>query len=447
MFESLGNFLFGKRPDDALPERMRAVIAEQQAQSEILIAWVQFTLVAFFILLYTIAPKTSQDTMFQTVPWALGLYMLFTILRLALAYKDMMPIWLVFGSVVADIALLMVLIWSFHLQYEQPAPFYLKAPTLLYVFIFIALRALRFDARYVLLAGLTAAFGWLCMLGYALAHNDAIIDVITRDYVQYLTTNSVLIGAEIDKVISILLVTAVLAVAIIRAQRLLTRSVFDGIAARDLSRFVSPELADRITHADKEMKPGDGEVVQATVLFTDLEGFSTVSERLTPQGLVAMLNDYFRAVSPVIDRYGGVITQFQGDAMLITFNTTEPDPDHAANAVRTALDLQKVCAETTFAGGIKLRTRCGVNTGDIVAGAVGAEDRLLYTVHGDDVNVAARLEALNKEHGTYILVTDRTMETAGEDFTFRHIGEITVRGRAAPTEVYTVVSDYDPQPD
>ncbi|MEX2643280.1 MAG: adenylate/guanylate cyclase domain-containing protein [Acetobacterales bacterium] len=417
---------------------MRAAIERQQAQSEILIGWVQFVLVAFFGILYTAAPKTSAGTGFQTVPWALGLYLLFTVLRLFLAYRRLLPRWLLLASVIVDVALLMVLIWSFHLQYEQPPAFYLKAPALLYVFIFIALRALRFEATYVLVAGSAAAVGWLCLLGYALGQHADPMGVITRDYVLYVTSNMVLVGAEIDKVISILLVTAILAVAIVRARRLLIRSVSDGMAARGLSRFVAPELANRITHAEREVRPGDGEVKVATVLFTDIEGFSTISERLSPHDLVRMLNEYFGAVAPVVERHGGVISQFQGDAMLISFNATQPDPDHAANAVRTAIGLQAVSAEHRFRGGLRLRTRCGINTGDIVSGAVGSDDRLLYTVHGDDVNVAARLEQLNKQHGTYVLLSQRTKEMAGEGFRFRRIGTITVRGREQPTEVYTV---------
>ena len=217
-------------------------------------------MVTFFILLYTIAPKTSAGTGFQPVPWALGLYFVFTLIRLSFAYRHILPQWLLMASVVMDMGLLMVLIWSFHLQYEQPAPFYLKAPTLLYVFIFISLRALRFEPRYVVAAGVTAAAGWLILLLYALNDMTSMGETITRDYVLYMTSNRVLVGAEIDKILSILVVTFVLAVALIRARRVLIRAVVEGTAAQDLSRFVSPEIADRITAADEAIQPGDGEI-------------------------------------------------------------------------------------------------------------------------------------------------------------------------------------------
>jgi adenylate cyclase len=440
MWTNIKAFFLGERPQAHLPERVRQSIAAHQIESEILIGWVQLLLVGFFAALYTIAPKTSAGTGFTPVPWALGMYCLFTLIRLSFAYRRVMPRVLLFVSVIMDMGLLMVLIWSFHLQYEQPAPFYLKAPTLLYVFIFISLRALRFDPKYVITAGIAAAAGWLILLLVALDDMAGMRDPITRNYVLYMTSNRVLVGAEIDKILSILLVTLILAVALVRARRLLTRAIVDQTVASDLSRFVSPEIADRITTADQAMQPGDGEIRFASVMFTDIEGFSTISERLRPDELASTLNDYFAAVSTVIDRHGGVITQFEGDAMMVSFNTVAHDPDHAANAVRAAIGIQRIVHEQRFGNGIELKTRCGINTGEVIAGAVGTKERLLFTVHGDEVNIAARLEQLNKEYGTYLLATEETVRQAGGDFGFEAMGKVTVRGRAGETAVYAIRS-------
>jgi adenylate cyclase len=124
--------------------------------------------------------------------------------------------------------------------------------------------------------------------------------------------------------------------------------------------------------------------------------------------------------------------------MLITFNTVRPDPDHAANGLRSALAIQDLTRTRRFGPGLTLRTRCGINTGDLIAGAVGTAERLIYTVYGDEVNIAARLEQLNKEYGTYILATGRTLNAAGGGFAGRPIGSISVRGRAAPVEVLAI---------
>jgi adenylate cyclase len=433
MWNRFRDFVLGEGPKGAPPERVRWLIVEQQVRSEILIGWVQFALVLFFLVLYTVSAKTSEGTRFLPVPWVLAAFLAFTLLRLYAAHRGWLnPILLVLG-VCVDIALLLGLIWSFHLQYEQPAPFYLKAPTLLYVFLFIALRALRFEPLYVAAAGISAAVGWLLLLGYAAQSGDM---VVTRDYVHYMTSNSVLIGAEIDKVISILMVTAVLALALVRSRRILYRAVLDSVLAKDLSRFVAPEVADRISTSDKGLQPGDGEVREASVLFTDIEGFSTISEKVTPEKLVTLLNEYFEVVSAAVDANGGTITQFQGDAMLVTFNAIKPDPEHAVHAVQCALAILELTRERRFGGDVRMRTRCGINTGRIVTGAVGARNRLLYTVHGDEVNIAARLEQLNKKYGTYVLATESTVKAAGAGLRFRRIDEVTVRGRASPTAIY-----------
>lgn len=434
MASALAEFVFGKWADRRLPDRVGRAIARQEVQSEILIGWVQLLLVGFFIALYALAPKTSAGTPFTPVPYVLAAYLVFTLFRLAFAYRGRLPAWFLFASIVVDTGLLIGLIWSFHLQYGQPASFYLKAPTLLYVFIFISLRMLRFDPLYVIASGIAAASGWLILLWYALAHDG----VVTRDYVRYLTSNVILIGGEVDKIITILLVTAILAVALVRAHRLLVQAVTDATVARDLTRFVAPEVAQRITGGDREIEPGDGEVTRATILFCDIERFSAIAERLSPEALMATLNDYFAAVAAIVDENEGVITMFQGDAILITFNSARANPDHAACALRTALAIQALSAERFGPEGLALKTRCGLNTGTCVSGAVGAPDRLYFTVYGDEVNVAARLEQLNKEFGTYVLATESCIGEAGVGFPCRPIGAVTVRGRSQPVSVFAV---------
>lgn len=441
MLKRLAHFVLGDPLPAQLPERVRQAIARQQYHAEILISWVLVGLVVFFGTVYAVSPKTAAVTTNTPVLWALGFYFLFSVTRLLLAYRNGLPGWFLMGSVVVDITLLMVLIWSFHIQYGQPPSFYLKVPTMLYVFIFISLRALRFEPSYILLSGATAALGWLVLVLYAI-FAPAGDPMITMNFVTYLTSNSILIGAEMDKIMVIILVTLLLALAITRARRLMIHSVADAIAARDLSRFVAPEIADRITSADRDIQPGDSEVGVATVMFTDIEGFSTISERIGPKNLVRALNDYFSAMNETARRYGGVIAQFQGDAMLISFNTVRPNDNHALNAVRTAIGIQNVCAAATFGDGVTFKTRCGINTGEVIFGAIGGAGRLLFTVHGDQVNLAARLEPLNKEYGTYVMASERTVEEAtgkaGDDFGFVKVGEVTVRGRAEPTVVYAI---------
>jgi adenylate cyclase len=425
--------------DDILPERLRKSIQDQQERSEILISVIQLVIVFIFGLLYAIAPKTfSQDADFAPVPWVLSIYLAFSLLRLYLALKRKLPDWMLYLSSVVDIVLLLGLIWSFHLQYEQPPSFYLKAPTLLYLFIFIAIRALHFDPRFVISTGVSAAIGWVLMVIYVVTI-DPSDSMITRDYVEYMTSNSILIGAEFDKIISMLMVTGVLALALHRARNLLIESVIEGSAARDLSRFVPQEIAQKVTRSEEGAITGKGEVSECTILFTDIEDFTKISETLAPEKLIEALNHYFSLIAGPITEHGGVISQFQGDAVLATFNVPKPDNEHASNAVRAALDIQSVLDGVEFGDGIHFNTRIGINTGPVVGGLVGSGDRVGYTVHGNNVNLTARLEQLNKDYGTRIIVAGSTRAMIAEgSYAFRELGEVSVRGLNRPVRIYTV---------
>jgi len=256
MLQVINKFLGIDAVKSNVPDRVHAAIAEQQDAAERLIAWIKFGIVMTFDVLYALSPKTSDiDPWITPVGMSLAAYFVFSILRVWLAYRIRLPGWFLSLSVIADLTLLMMLIWSFHIQYDQPASFYLKAPTLLYVFIFIVLRALRFEARFVLLAGLASALGWLILVGYVITV-DPHDNMITRNYVAYMTSNTVLLGAEFDKIISILMVTGILTVALVRARKLLERSVIEATAAADVARFFSPEIASKITHFRQQIRPG-----------------------------------------------------------------------------------------------------------------------------------------------------------------------------------------------
>ncbi len=442
-------FILGEPMPQSVPERILRDVRNEQNKSEILVGWIQLTLVCVFGSLYSLSPKMSALGAFEAVPFALGLYFILTLTRLVHSYRSELSPWVLTGSVILDMGLLMTLIWSFHIQYDQPPSFYLKTPTLLYVFIFIALRALRFEPRYVLLAGGTAVIGWMILVLFVM-YSDATNPMITRDYVAYMTSNSVLIGAEVDKVLSMIIVTLVLAITLHRGQVMMRRAAMDQFAARDLSRFVPREIADHITQGEETIKAGDGVLKTATALFTDIEGFSTISEKLSPKELVSVLNEYFGAVYACAQKYGGSINNYHGDAMLILFDTekrsaddTIDHKDHAANAIRTALEIRNILGDRLFGNeSVSLRTRCGINTGEMTVGTIGAEDLLIFTVHGDEVNLASRLENLNKDYGTYILMSEQTKEAAqaslGPAVSYKNLGNVVVRGRTVPTEIFTI---------
>ena len=416
MLKNLKQLIFGIAGEDALPARVKDTIRRAQEESEVLIGWVQLAGVAFFALVYTIAPKTfDSDVMFAPVPRALAVYFIFTVIRLYLAHKRRLPNWMIALSVVIDMTVLLVTIWSFHLQYDQPPGFSLKAPTLLYIFILIALRTLRFEARYVLFAGASAAIGWLILLGYAILYSPN-PDVITRDYVHYITSTDILIGGEVDKILSILAVTVVLAVALARARRILVRSVADHAAAEDLSRFFAPDVAARITASETLVRAGQGETRTAAILYLDIRGFTALAHRLPADHVMALLAEYQSLMVPVIQRHGGSIDKFLGDGILATFGAVLTTESYAADAVGAAeallgeLDTWNRRRESR--GAEPLRMGVGVAVGAVVFGAVGDDTRLEYTVIGDAVNLAAKLEKHCKVESVRGLTTASAMARA-----------------------------------
>lgn len=204
-----------------------------------------------------------------------------------------------------------------------------------------------------------------------------------------------------------------------------------GLAA--FQRYLPLQLVRTLIAKGIESKP---ESRLATILFTDIEDFTSLVEQLPPERTVTLLNEYFSAVTRPIEKYGGVITQFQGDAILAVFNVPTADPDHAANAVRAALEIHQIVNARTFAGNIIVRNRVGINTGEVVAGSVGSENRVNYTVHGDAVNLAARLEVLNKAHGTRVLISEASVSLIGDEFPREKIGSIEIRGKRETVTVY-----------
>lgn len=201
-------------------------------------------------------------------------------------------------------------------------------------------------------------------------------------------------------------------------------------------RYLEKDVADTVLARGAALS---GEVRTATILVTDIEGYSTLAEAMSPGEVVAMLNDYFEVLVECVRRRQGIVNKFIGDSVMALYNVPLDDPEHARHAIETALDIARRTRERRFGPRqVELRTRVGVNTGLVVAGSIGAAERLEYTVIGDTVNVAARLEQLNKEHGTTLLVGAQTRQEAGAAFEFDQVGDVVLKGKAQAVAVFTV---------
>jgi len=204
---------------------------------------------------------------------------------------------------------------------------------------------------------------------------------------------------------------------------------------KTLGRYVPEKVAESLLQENGALKT---EEIVATVLFADIENFTGLTESLGPEGIVTLLNAFFNDMVEIIERHDGVVTQFQGDAILATFNVPIKNDNHATHALKAAIEMRHRFQTRHFAGHA-VRARIGVNSGPLIAGAVGARGRLNYTVHGDAVNLAARIENLNRQFGTCLLAAQSTVDLA-EDLDFSFVGEAAVRGQTSSVRLYTLIN-------
>lgn len=204
-------------------------------------------------------------------------------------------------------------------------------------------------------------------------------------------------------------------------------------ALQALEQFLPQPVAEALVAAGGRLEPIEA---KATVLFCDIESFTALTDSIGPRRVYEFLNAYFEVVAGLIEAHRGVVTQFQGDAVLAVFNLPLPDRDHAANALRAALAIVRATETQAFAR-MQVRCRIGICTGRVIAGAVGSHGRLSYTVHGNPVNRAARMEKLNERYGTRILFCSKTAERCPE-IPVRRLEELVIRGYEEPVALYTV---------
>lgn len=392
-----------------LPERTAAAVARYDDMSEVLVKLIQFTIFAFFGLLYAASPVPNPDTV-SLFPLVITVYLVFTFFSLILALLRVLPNWLIYLSIAIDIGLLTYLIYSFHIQYGQEPSFSLKDPAILNYFVLIGLRALRFDARYVLAAGAMSIFCWTALVIYVITV-DPDNTMITRDYITYLTSNSVLIGAEIGKLVSLAIFTLVLAVSVRRAHTFLVTSVAEERAAHDLARFMPDKVAETIRASDHEIKAGEGTRREAAVLNVDIRNFTRMVADMDPGDAMNLLSRYQHEVVPQIHQHGGVVDKFMGDGIMATFGATVPDDKFCANALECVDAILAAVAAIKGPGG-NLEINAAVVAGPVIFGAVGDGNRLEYTVIGSAVNMSAKLEKRNKITGTRALCDRKTYEKA-----------------------------------
>lgn len=203
------------------------------------------------------------------------------------------------------------------------------------------------------------------------------------------------------------------------------------------ARYLSPQMLQRLSDEGFRMRIG-GEKTMAAMMFTDIESFTEMCQRVAdPERIVATLNDYFERTTGHIFQHDGIIIKFIGDAIFAAWGVPRTDPDAALKAARAAWRLSQ--SDSLTIDGVELRTRIGVHAGAVVAGNVGTEQHVDYTLIGDAVNLTARLEGLNRMLDTHVLLSDTVAAAAAAEFRTRLVGWFRVKGRSEITEVHELL--------
>jgi len=233
---------------------------------------------------------------------------------------------------------------------------------------------------------------------------------------------------------------------------LIVNYAFEGRQKRFLKaafrQYLSPLVIEELLRHPEQLKLG-GEKKVLTILFSDVQGFTSISEQLDPVELTALLNTYLTAVTQVIYDEGGTVDKYEGDAVIAFWNAPLDQPDHALRAVRAALRYQEIVEELrptlVQRYGAELHARIGLHTGPVVIGNLGSEQRFNYTFLGDAGNLASRLEGINKVFGTRILISAATRTLIADAFPCRSIARVRVVGRREPVEIFEPLrpADYE----
>jgi len=238
------------------------------------------------------------------------------------------------------------------------------------------------------------------------------------------------------------LLTLLLTFSAVYIYRYITEERGKKFIKETFSHFVTKSVVEELLANPEKIKLG-GEKKECTVFFSDVVGFTTIAEQLTPEALVRLLNEYLTEMTNIVFKYDGMLDKYEGDAIMAVFGAPLAHGNHAYNACATALEMQeqmfKLRELWAKQSRPQLHARCGINTGPMVVGNMGSENRFDYTVMGDSVNLGARLEPANKQYGTKIMIGENTYLLAKDLIVARELDLIRVIGKTEPVRVYELM--------
>lgn len=427
----------------------------------------RLALVARCVLIAVLGTYLGMTLTYPAAFWPLGFVVFFFGTTLAHGWIALRRgAWILYPLLVIfleSIALSVVIAFPNPISgFDLPVQYPFRSSYFVIIILFVVSTAFAYRALFPLGAGISCALVWAVISAWIGSLDSTVgwsnlseFDVIDRDAVLETVAQPTFFSssARSIEILSILLAGSLVA-ALVARSRWQVRRVLKAEEEREIARqeqnfiretfgqYVPDSVVNTILEDRGRLLPKKRE---ATILFVDIEGFTALGERLDAEGLFTVLDAYFNEVGQAIAENGGTITQFQGDAILAGFNVPVADPNHADHAIAAAKAILSRVSEQSYQGE-RVKVRIGIHTGEVVAGTVGGGARLTFTVHGTAVNMAARLEQLNKSTETRVLISDATLQAAKDGQGTRPIGSFPIPGLRQPVVVSTLSNLQEPTP-
>lgn len=348
-------------------------------------------------------------------------------------------------SAILDVALLASLpyIW-----YESVGgnlisrAYMLKAQT--YVSMYFAILIIHsFTIRplYPLIITLGVSLSSLYLFYHAMQDGRTII---SNDFITHMLGSTVSGEFYFSTLLTFVFSGLILAFFTYQSRKLIYEAVTLEKAKMQVSRYFSPNVFDRITTTDENMLTSSGRKQDVAVMFTDIRDFTTLSETLKPEEVVELLKEYHAKMVNIIFENGGTLDKFIGDGIMATFGTPDPKSDDAYRAVIAGVEMKKALtdlnSERKKRGQVEIRQGIGIHFGSVIAGNIGTENRMEYTVIGDTVNLASRIESKCKELKSDFLISESVKEKLSQRIPTRYLGLHSVKGKTESVALYEVLS-------
>ena len=322
---------------------------------------------------------------------------------------------------------------------DVPPAYMLKSQITVVTLTLVALNALAIRPLYPVIAASGGVAVHLVLLLYVLNEPRTIV---SSDFLESVMGPALSVEFVVVSMLTIAGIGAALGYLTFVARRTIVQGVWLEVANAHLGRYFSPGVVSRISNEGEWPHGVGGRAQEVAVLFCDIRDFTTITENLPPSDVVGFLSQYHTRMVEVIFAFGGTIDKFIGDAIMVTFGTPDPKDDDAERSVRAGLAMNAALAELNAdrerLGLAEIRHGIGIHFGPVIAGNIGTDDRLEYTVIGDTVNVASRIQDACKAVGEVLLISDAVKTRLPGDIQVRSLPEQRVKGRQAPVQIYAV---------